>query len=68
MHEQEEKKFLPRMWLVSLLPVYWFDVCQFTGGFPLKLSTLIGGQDRISPYNVSTISGRQLMGIMKNIN
>ena len=30
--------------------------------------TPIGDQDRISPYNINTISSRQVMGIKKNIN
>ena len=30
--------------------------------------TLISDQDRISPYNVNTISSRQVMRIEKNIN
>ena len=30
--------------------------------------TLMTDQDRISPYNISTISSRQVMRIKKNIN
>ena len=30
--------------------------------------TPISDQDRISPYNINTISGRQVMRIKKNVN
>ena len=31
-------------------------------------STPMGDQDRVSPYNINTIPGRQMMRIKKNIN
>ena len=34
----------------------------------IYLLTPISDQDRISPYNVNAISGRQVMRIKKNIN
>ena len=33
----------------------------------LKPLTPMGDQDRISPYNINTISSRQVMRIKKNI-
>ena len=36
--------------------------------FGLKPLTTLRDQDRISPYNINTISSRQSMGIKKNIN
>ena len=47
---------------------HWILKLKYNDHNSLKLSTPIEGQDRISPYNFSTTSGRQLMGIMKNIN
>ena len=35
---------------------------------PLNPSTPISDQDKISPYNINTISSRQVMRIKKNIN
>ena len=44
----------------------WADL--WIVNLPFNLLTPISDQDRISPYNVNAISGRQVMRIKKNIN
>ena len=52
------------------------EVCIFFSGFIsahqrgslLHPLTRMGDQDRISPYNINTISSRQVMRIKKNVN
>ena len=44
----------------------WADL--WIVNFPFNLLTPLSDQDRISPYNVNAISGRQVMRIKKNIN
>ena len=39
-----------------------------SGNYELNPLTPMSDQDRISPYNIHTISSRQVMRIKKNIN
>ena len=39
-----------------------------SGNYELSPLTPMSDQDRISPYNIHTISSRQVMRIKKNIN
>ena len=47
-----------------------FQVNNVTTYFLVSFNslTLLSDQDRISPYNINTISSRQVMRIKKNIN
>ena len=46
----------------SLVADYFFNSCDFNPFTPTS------DQDRISPYNINTISSWQVMRIEKNIN
>ena len=43
-------------------------MCLGNSSFGLNPLTLMSDQDRISPYNINTISSRQVMRKKKNIN
>ena len=47
----------------------WYSEEKLTTGHSLwEVNPFTGDQDRISPYNINTISSRQVMRIEKNIN
>ena len=46
----------------------YFKQCGIFYHFPLNPLTPMSDQDRISPYNINTISSGQVMRIKKNIN